>query len=80
MGQKRPVRMNLPFFAVEAYLQGEVQNQAEKFRKMSSLSSGNEVRKCPEFFATSFVPFFTRQVTASKTKFHGVSHSADTCR
>ena len=28
------VRMNLPFFAVEAYLRGGFQNQAEKNRKM----------------------------------------------
>ena len=30
MGKKWPVQMNLPFFAVEAYVPGGVQNQAEK--------------------------------------------------
>ena len=29
-GKKWPVQMNLPFFAVEAYVPGGVQNQAEK--------------------------------------------------
>ena len=34
-GKKWPVQMNLPFFAVEAYVPGGVQNQAEKkFEKM----------------------------------------------
>ena len=32
-GKKWPVQMNLPFFAVEAYVPGGVQNQAEKMRK-----------------------------------------------
>ena len=33
MGKKWPVQMNLPFFAVEAYVPGGVQNQAEKTSK-----------------------------------------------
>ena len=38
MGKKWPIPMNLPFFAVEAYVPGGggVQNQAEKIRKMPS--------------------------------------------
>ena len=35
MGKKWPVQMNLPFFAVEAYVPGGVQNQAEKNAKKS---------------------------------------------
>ena len=33
MGKKWPAPMNLPFFAVAAYVPGEVQNQAEKKSK-----------------------------------------------
>ena len=36
--KKRPVPMNLPFFAVEAYVPGEVQDQAEK--KIQKMPSG----------------------------------------
>ena len=32
-GKKWPVQMNLPFFAVKAYVPGGVQNQAEKNSK-----------------------------------------------
>ena len=36
------------------------------------LSSGNEDRKCPEFFTTNFTPFFTRRFAAANAQFHGV--------
>ena len=39
-GKKWPVQMNLPFFAVEAYVPGWVQNQAEKNAKKMP-SGGN---------------------------------------
>ena len=37
-GKKWPVQMNLPFFAVEAYVPGGVQNQAEKNSKKCLLA------------------------------------------
>ena len=37
-GKKGPVQMNLPFFAVEAYVPGGVQNQAEKNSKKCLLA------------------------------------------
>ena len=36
-----------------------------------------EARKCPEFFTTNVMPFFTRRFAAANTKSHGVFHSAD---
>ena len=32
-------------------------------------SSGNEARKCPEFFTTNFTPFFTRRFAAANAQF-----------
>ena len=43
------------------------------------LSSGNEARKCPEFFMANSTPFFIRRFAAANAQFHGVFHSADVC-
>ena len=42
-GKKWPVQMNLPFFAVKAYVPGGVQNQAEKkFEKCLPAGTGTK--------------------------------------
>ena len=43
------------------------------------LSSGNEARKCPDFFTTNFGPLFARQFAAAHPKFHGIFHSRNLC-
>ena len=54
-GKKWPVQMNLPFFAVEAYVPGGVQNQAEKNSK-KCLLAGTGTKIYPGFtFAFAFV-------------------------
>ena len=42
-GKKRSVRKNLPFFAVEAYVRGGVQNQAEKFQECLPAGTGTKL-------------------------------------
>ena len=40
------------------------------------LSSGNEARKCPEFFTTTFTPLFTTRFAAANVQFLGNENSA----